>query len=138
MRRARLHFHFNTVAPADAAGFDDSAQQAAPSTNRFLKALADFVHLVARRAGLCDFEQNFAGAEPLPEKQFPKRNPARRDVFPGPPRRDAEFLKRFVIHHQNLTSAPASSVKALLETLIFNGKYFLEFAHRLAARQALK
>src|ERR1700739_163952 len=123
MRRARLLFHFNTVAPADATGLHDPAQQAAPSANRFLKTLADFVHLVARRARLGDFEQNFAGAEPLPEKQFPKRNPARRDVFPGPPRRDAEFLERFVIHPQSLTRSPASSVKAVLETFIFNSKH---------------
>jgi hypothetical protein len=138
MRRARALFHFNTVAPAYAAGLDDSAQQAAPPANRFLKTLADFVHLVARRARLGNFEQSFAGAEPLPEKQFPERDPARRDVFPGPPRRDTEFLKRFVIHQQNLTSAPAPSVNTVLESLILNGKHFLEFAHGLAVRQALK
>jgi hypothetical protein len=138
MRRARFLFHFNSVAPADAAGLDDPAQQAAPPAKRFLKTLADFVHLVARHARIRDFEQNFAGAQPLPKKQFPKHDPARRNVFPGAARRDAKFLERFVIHHQNLTSAPAPSVNALLETLIFNGKHFLEFAHGLAVRQALK
>jgi hypothetical protein len=138
VRRVRLLFNFNTVAPADAAGLDDSAQQAAPPANRFLKTLADFVHLVAGRARLRDFEQSLAGAQPLPEKQFPKRDPARSNVFPGTSGRDAKFLERFVIHHQHLTSAPAPSVKAVLETLIFDGKHFLEFAHRLAVSQALK
>jgi hypothetical protein len=138
MRRARLHFHFNTVAPADPSGLDNSAQQAAPPANRFLKPLANFVNLVAWRARLRDFEQSLAGAEPLPEGQGPERNPARRDVFPGAPRRDAEFLQRFVIHHQNLAGAPAPSVKAVLETLIFNGKHLIEFAHACAVFQALK
>ena len=138
MRRARLLFHFNTIAPADAAGLDDPAQQAAPPANRFLKTLANFVHQVARRARLRDFEQSFADAQPLPEKQFPERDPARRDVFPGAPRRDAEFLERLQIHHQNLARASAPSVKAILESLIFNGQHFLEFAHGLAVRQALK
>jgi hypothetical protein len=138
MRRARLLFNFNTVASTDAAALDDSAQQAAPSAKCFLKTLADFVHLVARRTRFRDFEQSFAGAEPLPEKQFPEGDPARRDVFFGPARRDAKFLERFAIHHQNLTSAPVSSVNAVLETLILNGRHFLEFAHGLAVRQALK
>jgi hypothetical protein len=138
MRRARLLFHFDTIAPADAAGLDDSAQQAAPSANRFLKTLANFVHQMARRARLRDFEQNFAGAEPLSEKQFPEGDPAHRDVFACASRRDAEFLERLLIHHQNLTRAPAPSVKTILESLIFNGEHFLEFAHGLAVRQALK
>jgi hypothetical protein len=138
MRRARLLFNFNTVAPVNAAGLNDSAQQAAPPANRFLKTLADFVHQVARRARLGNFEQNLAGAKQLPEGQCPERNPARRDVFPGAPRRDAEFLERFVIHHQNLAGAPAPSVDAVLETLIFNGKHLIEFAHGLAVLQALK
>jgi hypothetical protein len=138
MGRARAVFNFNTVAPADAAGLDHSAQQAAPPANRFLKTLADFVHLVARRARLRDFEQNFAGAQPLPEGQCPERNPSRRDVFPGAPRRDAEFLERLVIHHQNLPRAPTPPVNAFLETLIFNGQHLIEFAHGLAVRQALK
>jgi hypothetical protein len=138
MRRARLLFNFNTVAPADAAGLDDSAQQAAPPAKRFLKTLADFVHLVARRARLGNFEQSLAGAQPLPEEQCPERNPARRDVFPGASRRDAEFLERFVIHHQNLAGAPAPSVNAVLETFIFNRQHFIEFAHGFAMRQALK
>jgi hypothetical protein len=69
VRRARLLFYFNAVAPADAAGLDDAAQQAAPPAKRFLKALADFVHLVARRARLRDFKQRLAGAQPLPEGQ---------------------------------------------------------------------
>jgi hypothetical protein len=134
----RLLLHFNTIAPEDAAGFQDPAQHPAPPANRFLKTLADFVHLVARRARPCDFEQSFAGAQPLPERQFPQSDPARCEVFPGAPRSDAEFLERFVIHHQNLARAPAPSVKAVLETLIFNGQHFLEFAHGLAVRQALK
>jgi hypothetical protein len=134
----RLLFNFDTIAPADAAGFQDPAQHPAPPANRFLKTLADFVHLVARRARLRHFQQSFAGAQSLPENQFPKRDPARRDVFPGASRRDAEFFERFVIHHQNLTSAPALSVKAVLETLIFHGQHFLEFAHGFAVRQALK
>ena len=138
MRRARLLFHFNAIAPADAAGLDDSAQQAAPPANRFLKTLADFVHLVARRARLRDFEQSFAGAQPLSEGQCPERDPARRDVFPDAPRRDAEFLERLLIHHQNLARAPAPSVNAILESFIFNGEHFIEFAHGLAVRQALK
>jgi hypothetical protein len=138
MRRARLLFHFNMVAPADAPGFNDSAQKAAPSANGFLKPLADFVHQMARRARLRDFEQNFAGAEPLSENQFPEGDPARRDVFPGAARRDAEFLERLQIHHQNLARASAPSVKTILESLIFNGQHFLEFAHGLAVRQALK
>jgi hypothetical protein len=138
MRRARLLFHFNTIALADAAGFDDSAQQAAPPANRFLKTLANFVYQMARRARLRDFEQNFAGAQPLSESQFPESDPARRDIFAGAPRLDAEFLERLVIHHQNLTCASATSVKAILESLIFNGEHFLEFAHGLAVRQALK
>jgi hypothetical protein len=92
MWRGRLLFNFNTVAPADAARLHDPAQKAAPPTNRFLKTLADFVHLVARCARFRNFEQNFAGAQPLPEKQFPERDPARSDVFPGAPRRDTEFL----------------------------------------------
>jgi len=138
MRRARFLFYFNTVAPADAAGLDDPAQQAAPPANRFLKTLADFVHLVARRARLRDFEQSLAGAQPLPEGQRPERDPAGRDVFPDATRRDAEFLERLVIHHQNLACAPAASVNAVLETLIFNCKHFIEFAHGFAVRQALK
>jgi len=56
MWRARLFFNFNTVAPADMAGLNDSAQQSAPPANRFLKTLADFVHLVARCARLRDLE----------------------------------------------------------------------------------
>ena len=138
MRRARLLFHFNMVATANAAGLDDSAQQAAPPANCFLKALAYFVHQVTRRAGLRDFEQNFAGAEPLPEEQFPEGDPAHRDVFACASRRDAEFLERLLIHHQNLACASAPSVKTILESLIFNGEHFLEFAHGLAVRQALK
>ncbi len=70
MRRARLLFHFNTIAPADAAGLDDTAQQAAPPANRFLKTLPNFVHQMARRARLRDFEQNFAGAQSLPREQM--------------------------------------------------------------------
>src|SRR5271169_890329 len=98
MRHARFLFQFNTVAPADAAGLHDSAQQAAPPANRFLKTLADFLHLVARLARLRDFEKNFAGAQPLPERQRAERDPARRDVLPGAPRRDAEFIERLLIH----------------------------------------
>ena len=138
MWRPRLLFNFNTVAPTDVARFDDPAQKTAPPTNRFLKTLADFVHLVARCARFRNFEQNFTDAQPLPDKQFPERDPARRDVFPGASRRDTEFLKRFMIHHQNLTSAPTPSVKAVFETLIFNRKHFIEFAHGLAVSQALK
>src|SRR6202451_2773868 len=111
MRRARLLVHFNTIAAANAAGFDDSAQQPAPPANRFLKTLANFVHQMARRAGLRDFEQNFAGAWPLSEGQCPERNPSCRDVFPGATRRDAEFLERLQIHQQNLARASAPSVK---------------------------
>jgi len=99
MRRARFLFHFNSVPPADAAGLDNSAQQAAPPANRFLKALPDFVHLVAWRARFRDFEQGFADSQPLPEGQRPERDPARRDVFPGAPRGDTEFLERLQIHH---------------------------------------
>ena len=55
------------LAPADAAGFDHSAQQAAPPAHRFLKPLPDFVHLVARRTRLRHLEQNLAGAQPLPQ-----------------------------------------------------------------------
>jgi len=138
MRRARLLFYFNTIAAADAAGLNDPAQQAAPPANRFLKTLANFVHQMAWRARLRDFEQNFAGAQPLPEKQIPERNPSRRDVFPGAARRDAEFLERFQIHYQNLARATAPPVEAILESLIFNSQNFLEFAHGLAVRQALK
>jgi hypothetical protein len=43
-----------------------------------------------------------------------------------------------MIHHQNLTSAPVPTVNAILETFIFNRKHFIEFAHGLAVRQALK
>jgi hypothetical protein len=138
MGRARLLFNFNAVAPADAAGLNDSAQQSAPPAKRFLKPLADFVHLMARRARLRDFEQNFAGAQTLPEGQCPECDPTGRKIFPGAPRRDAEFLERFVIHQQNLTRAPAPPVKAVLETLIFNGQHFIELAHGLAVRQTLK
>jgi hypothetical protein len=137
MRRARLLFHLNAVAPPDAAGLDDPAQQTAPPANRFLKTLADFVHQVAWRARLRHLEQSFADAEPLPEGQFPDRDPARRDVFPGAPRSDAEFLQRLRIHHQDLPAAPAPPVNAFEETLIFNGGHFLEFAHGFAMRQAL-
>jgi len=138
MGRARLLFDFHAVATADAAGFDDFAQQAAPPAKRFLKTLADFVHLVARRARVRDFEQRLAGAQPLPEGQCLERDPARRDVFPHGPWRDAEFLERLVIHHQDLTRAPAPSVNAVLETFIFKRKHFLEFAHGFAVRPALK
>jgi len=51
---------------------------------------------------------------------------------------DAEFLERLHVHHQNLTRAPAPSMNAVFESLIFNGRHFLEFAHGLAVRQALK
>jgi hypothetical protein len=138
IRRVRFLFQLNTVAPANAPGLDDSAQQAAPPANRFLKTLANFVHLVARRAGSRNFEQSLARAQPLPEGQHPERDPARRDIFPDAPWRNAEFLERLVIHHQNLACAPAPSVNAVLEPLIFNGQNFIEFAHGLTVRQALK
>jgi hypothetical protein len=138
MQRARFFLYFNTVAPADAAGLDDPAQQAAPPANRFLKTLADFVHLVARLARLGDFEQYLAGAQPLPERQRPKRDPARRNIFPDAPGCDSEFLERLNIHQQNLASASASPVNAILETLILQGKHFIELAHGLTVRQALK
>jgi len=138
MRRACLRFDFNVVAPADAAGLDDPAQQAAPPAKRFLKTLADFVHLVARLAFLRDLQQRFAHANPLAHQQSFELDPAGRDVFPDAPRRDSEFLERFVIHQQNLASAAAPSVNAILETFIFNGQHFLEFAHGFAVREALK
>jgi hypothetical protein len=65
MRGARLHFHFNTVAPAYVAGLNDSAKHAAPPAKRFLKPITDFVHLVARLARDGDFKQNLAGSQPL-------------------------------------------------------------------------
>ena len=138
IRRVRFLFQFNTVAAADAAGLDDSAQQAAPPANRFLETLADFVHLVARRARLRDFEQSLAGPQPLPEGQRSERDPARRDVFPDAARRDAEFLERLQIHQQNLARAPPPSVNAVLESFIFNSQNFIEIAHGLTVRQALK
>jgi hypothetical protein len=138
MRRARLLFHFNPIAPADAAGFDDAAQQAAPPANGFLKTPANFVHLMARRAGLGNFQQRLACAQPLPERQFAKLDPARRDVFPGASRSDAEFLEGLLLHDQNLTDAPAPAVNAVLQALIFNGNHFLKFVHGFAVRQALE
>ena len=95
MRRLLLSFRFHAVAPADAAGLNHPAQQAAPPADRFLKTLADLIHLVARPTGLRDFKQDFACAQPLPEGQCRKRDPAGRDVFLDAPRRDSEFLERF-------------------------------------------
>src|SRR5579862_5682336 len=138
MRRARLFFKLNAVAPADGAGFDDAAQQAAPPAKRFLKTLADFVHLMARRAWLRDFQQRLACSQPLPEGQFSESNPARRDVFPGAARRNPKFLERLRIHQQHLPAAPVPPVNAFEETLVFNGGYLTEFAHGFAMRQALK
>ena len=73
-----------------------------------------------------------------PRSNFPSAIPRVVMFSRGASRRDAEFLERLLIHHQNLTRAPAPSVKAILESLIFNGEHFLEFAHGLAVRQALK
>jgi hypothetical protein len=93
---------------------------------------------MAHRAWFCNFEQRIADAQPLSDGQCADRDPTRRDVFPGAPRRDAEFVQRFVVHQQNLARASASPVEAVPEALIFKGGHFLEFAHRLAVRQALK
>src|SRR5271169_1570825 len=128
MWRAGFLFYFNAVAAADAAGLDDPAQQAAPPANRFLKTLADFVHLVARLARLGDFEQDLAGTQPLPEWQRRERDPARRNIFPDAPWCNPEFLERLKIHQQNLASASAPPVNAILQTLILKGKHFIELA----------
>jgi hypothetical protein len=134
----QLLLDLNMIAPPDAAGFNDPAQHSAPSANFCLKTLADFIHLVAGFARLGHFKQDLARSQPLAERQCPERDAARGDVFPHASRRDAEFLERFQIHHQNLAAASAASVDAVVETLVFNGDYFVELPHGLAVRQALK
>ncbi len=75
LRRARFLFYFNAVAPADAAGLNDSAKQAAAPAKRFLKTLADFVDQVTRRAWVRDLQKSLAYAQPLPEDNFPSAIP---------------------------------------------------------------
>jgi hypothetical protein len=138
MGSAGVLLQLNPIAAADAARLDHPAQQAAPATNFFLQAGTDFIHLVARSAGLRDLKQNFADSQPLGQRQFLEQDSARGDVFPDAPRYDAELLQRFDVHDQNLAGTPGASVNAVLEALILDGGHFLEFAHGLAVRQALK
>jgi len=94
-RQVRLLFNFNMVAAANSASLNNPAQQAAPPAKRFLKTLADLIHLVTRCTRLRHFEQCLSCAEMLAAEQSPKRDAACGDVFPGAPGRDAKFLQRF-------------------------------------------
>jgi hypothetical protein len=129
-------YDFNLVATADSAGLHDAAYHASAAAYLFLKSISNLVHQVARRAWHDDFEKRFANAHAPPQLQFPDRNPARRNVFLAAPRRNAEFLKRFDIRHQNLPAA--SSMEAVLKPLVFNGKYFAKFPDWLTVRDRLK
>src|SRR5690349_1514241 len=79
---ARLCWNdFNRITTADLAGLDNAAENSAPPAQRFLKSLPDGVHLVAGLAFLGDFQQSFAGANPLSHGQGLKLDAARSDVF---------------------------------------------------------
>jgi hypothetical protein len=127
---------FNLVATADSAGLHDAADHASATAYGFLKPVSNLVHQVARRAWHDDFQKRFANAHVPPPLQFRDRNPAGGYVFLAAPRRNAEFLERLDIGHQNLPAA--SSMNAVLEPLVFDGKYLPEFLDRLTVRYRLK
>src|SRR5579864_885617 len=129
---------FNRITAANLSGFDYAAENPAPPAQRFLKSLPDGVHLVAGFAFLGDFQQSFAGANPLSHGQGFELDAARGDVFFYSPGNDAEFIERLHIHQQQLPAAAATPVNAIFETLVLDGQGFLEFAHRLAMRQRLE
>ncbi|MCU1342360.1 MAG: hypothetical protein JWN92_1783 [Candidatus Acidoferrum typicum] len=129
---------FNRIATPNLPGLDHAAENSAAPAQRFLKSLPDGVHLVARFAFLGDFQQRFAGANPLSHRQSIQFEPASGNVFLRPPGSDAEFIERLDIHQQQLPAAAAPAVNAIFESLVFDGVGLIEFADRLAVRDRLK
>jgi hypothetical protein len=130
--------NFNAVAATDPAGRDNAAQDASPPAYVFLKALTNLVHQMARRAWFRDFQKRFADAYSLPQRQPHERDSATRDVFLGASRRNAEFVERLDVRHQDLPAAAAPSMQAVLEPFVFDGENFVEFADRLPVLNRLK
>ena len=130
--------NFNRVAAPNCSWLHHAAEDASAPAQRFLKPLPDRIHLVARFAFLCDFQQRFAGANTLAHQQSFELDPARRDVFLDAPGRDAEFIERLSIHQQQLPAAPGPPVNAVFQTLVLDRENLVEFADRLAVRQRLK
>jgi hypothetical protein len=139
-----LHFSgaglndFNPVVAADLSGLDHAAENAPAPAYRILKSRPNFIHLVAWRAGLGDFQQRFTYLDPLPRRQSVKSNPVSRDVFLHTTRRDAELFERLLIHQENLPAAAAPPVDAVLETFVFDREDLARFADRLAVGDRLK
>jgi hypothetical protein len=77
---------FNSIAAMYRAAFHNPAKNPSPPTKRILQPVADFVHLVAWRAGLRDFEQRIPNSKPLPKRHRVKLNSTRRNIFARAPR----------------------------------------------------
>jgi hypothetical protein len=65
---AVCRFQIDSIASMNRAGFHDPAKNPTPPAESLLKSIANFIHLVAWRAGLGDFEQRITHAKPLPER----------------------------------------------------------------------
>jgi hypothetical protein len=128
----------NAIAAMNRAAFHDPAKYPSPSAKRILQPVADFIHLVARRAGLRDLKQRTPDSKPLPKRQCIELNSTRRNIFARAPRGNSKFVERFLVHQQNLPRASAPPVNAFLKTFIRDRQNFLKFVHRLAVCQALE
>src|SRR5690349_10975352 len=100
------------VAGADIAAFQDAAEHAATAPEFLAQPGADALHLIAGRAHHGDFEDHFAHAEALPNREAIHVEAGRREVFAENAGRQLHSIESFAVHQQHLPSTACFGVGA--------------------------